>query len=172
MREAMGHAAVRLEDGDLSGRGAAESATVVQLKPAAVRPGDPAGEAAAPAQKSDLSSILTMISRSASLLSAKKDRADLLEKRCLAAEDQLKAAARKTTELELRVKTATEELAAERARSGDAHKRQTEAIEKLKAMVNEASARIRAAETRAERAESGYAMIRDALEKQLGNHLK
>lgn len=147
----------------------APAGRVVQLKSASPvsRP-----DASAAPLKSELPGLLNIISRSSGLLATQKDRADTMEKRALAAEEQLKAANRKLADVEIKLKAALEDLKAERARATDVQKRSGDVVEKTRSMLSDASERLRLAETRAERAESSFTTIRTALEQQLADFVK
>lgn len=160
----MGQAALKHEadPDDMSG-------TVIHLKLAHApeRADPPAG-----LSKSELPGLLGIISRASGLLSAQKDRGDTMEKRALAAEEQLKAANRRIADTEIKLRAATEDLKAERARAADVQKRSNEVVEKTRSMLAEASERLRAAEARAERAETSFSTVRSALEQQLAGLVK
>lgn len=160
----MGQAALKhdVEAGDTSG-------TVIHLKPAHA-PERP--EPAATLPKSELPALLGIISRASSTLSAQKDRADSFEKRALSSEEQLKTANRRLADTEIKLKAALEDLKAERSRTGDVQKRSNEVVEKTRAMLNDASERLRSAEARAERAETSFSTVRGALEQQLAGLVK
>ena len=145
------------------------SGTVIHLKPAHVaeRPDTPS-----PLPKSELPTLLGIISRASSLLTAQRDRADGFEKRALSSEEQLKTANRRLADIEMKLKAALEDLKAERARTGDVQKRSNEVVEKTRAMLNDASERLRSAEARAERAETSFSTVRGALEQQLAGLVK
>ena len=162
----MGQAALKLE---AIVQEAAASAPIVTFKPAGggARPKLVESQA-----KSDLPGLLSIISRVANLLAAHRDRGDLWEKRHAATDEQLKASGAKIIDLEVKLKAATDEAKIERARAADIHRRSAEMVEKTRAMLTDASQRLKAAESRAEKAESGFATIRDAVERQLGPQLR
>ena len=160
----MGQAALKHEADpeDMSG-------TVIHLKtvPAPERANPPAG-----LSKSELPNLLSIISRASGLLTAHKDRADTMEKRALAAEEQLKTSNRRLADTEIKLRAATEDLKGERVRAADVQKRSNEVVEKTRSMLNDASERLRAAEARAERAETSFSTVRSALEQQLAGLIK
>ena len=163
----MGRAAVQLDES----RDEADTGTVIQLKPQTAPQPRPA-LVSANAPRTDLASVLGMVSRTATLLASRKDRADQMEKRSIHVEENLRAARDRIAELESRLRAALEEVEAGKAGLADLQKRSADLVERSKAMLAEASTRLKAAETRAERAEAGYTMIRDAVEQQLSSHLR
>lgn len=168
----MGQAALKHEAEDLEDG----SATVIHLKPpqASEQPARATERNEPPASlsKTELPSLLGIISRASTLLTAQRDRSDSMEKRALTAEELLKAANRRLADVEIKLKAVTEDLKAERARAADVQKRSNEVVEKTRSMLNEASERLRAAEARAERAETSFSTVRGALEQQLAGLIK
>lgn len=161
----MGQAAIKLEP--MSREGA--PAPVVTFKPATagMRP-----KLVGSAPKSDLPALLGMVTRVATLLSSQRDRADLWEKRHGATEEQLKIANAKIVDLDVRLKTALDEAKAERTRAAEIHRRSAEVVEKTRAMLTDASTRLKSAEARADRAEDSFSSFRDAFERQIGSQLR
>ena len=145
------------------------SGTVIHLKPPqpAERTDPPVG-----LSKSELPGLLGIISRASGLLTAQKDRGDTMEKRALAAEEQLKGTNRRLADVEIKLRAATEDLKTERARAAEVQKRSNEVVERTRSMLNDASERLRAAEARAERAETSFSTVRGALEQQLAALVK
>jgi hypothetical protein len=152
----------------------AQIAAVIPLKtaqaPIAVTPARP--NLSVVQSRSDLPGLLTMITRASTLLGAQKERADTMEKRAAAAEDLLKAANRRIAEVEIKLRSAIDEARVERERAAEVQKRSNEVVEKTRAMLGEAGERLRAAESRAERAESGFATLRTALEQGFSTHVQ
>jgi chromosome segregation ATPase len=158
---AMGQAAFKIENEEYEEAGA----SVVPFKSAQAPGGDSelVNLSALP-PKIELPTLLGIISRASSHLATQKDRADHFEKRALAAEELLKAANRKVAELEIKLRSAREEVKVEKDRAAEIKKRSGEVVDKTRSMMSEALERLRAAESRAERAENGFSAIRNALE--------
>lgn len=156
----MGQAALKHEADDLD----ETSGTVIHLKP----PHAPERAEAVPQlSKTELPGLLSIISRASGLLAAQRERTETMEKRALIAEEQLKSTTRRLADVEIKLRATSEDLKAERARAGDVQKRSNEVVEKTRAMLSEASERLRVAEARAERAETSFSTVRAALEQQL-----
>lgn len=167
----MGQAAFKIE----VDTHAADSAAVIPLKPAAAA-ARPALSVVPPRAetpgRTDMPSLLGMISRASTLLGSQKDRAESMEKRALAAEELLKAANRRIAEAEIKLRSALDEARTERERAAEVQKRSNEVVEKTRTMLGEAGERLRAAEGRADRAESNFSAIRNALESGLSTWVK
>jgi hypothetical protein len=147
------------------------SAAVIPLKPVLgltpARP-NPIG----PATPAELPALLNMITRVATMLGAHKERADTMEKRAVAAEDMLKAANRRIAEVEIKLRSALDEARLERERAAEVQKRSNDVVAKTRAMLNEAGERLRAAECRADRAESSFNALGTALEQGFSAHVQ
>jgi hypothetical protein len=148
------------------------SAAVIPLKPVQAAPAAPRPSLSVVPPKSELSGLLSMISRASSLLGTQKERADTMEKRAVAAEELLKAANRRIAEVEIKLRSALEEARIERERAAEVQKRSNAVVEKTRSMLGEAGERLRAAEGRADRAESNFATLRNALEQGLSAHVQ
>ena len=146
------------------------SAEIIPLKIAGAASPAPR-PALAGAARSDVPGLLGMISRASSLLGSYKERADTMESRAVAAEELLKAANRRIAESESKLRSALEEARLERERATEAQQRSGEVVERTRSMLIEAGERMRAAESRADRAESKFNTLRNALEQGLGAHL-
>jgi predicted nucleic acid-binding Zn-ribbon protein len=148
------------------------SAAVIPLKPgqASAPPARPTLSVVPP--RAELPALLSMISRVSALLSTHKERADTMEKRAIAAEDLLKSANRRIAEVEIKLRSALDEARLERERAADVQKRSNEVVEKTRAMLTEAGERLRAAESRAERAEGSFSTLRSALEQGFSAHVQ
>ena len=165
----MGQPAFKIEHDELE---EPHSAAVIPLKPgqAAVQPARPNLSVVPP--RTELPALLSMISRVSGLLGMHKERAETMEKRAVAAEELLKAANRRIAEVEIKLRSALDEARLERDRAADVQKRSNEVVEKTRAMLTEAGERLRAAESRAERAEGSFNAVRSALEQGFSAHVQ
>ncbi len=165
----MGQPAFKLDDGTDE---VPQSAAVIPLKigPVAAPPAPRANLSVVP-PRADLPALLGMISRVSSLLGTHKERAETMEKRAAAAEDMLKAANRRIAEIEIKLRSALDEARLERERAADVQKRSSEVVEKTRLMLSEAGERLRTAESRAERAETNFSALHNALEQGFSAHV-
>ncbi len=163
----MGQPAFKIEDEFEE----AASAEIIPLKIAGAASHVPRPALGPGAARSDVPGLLGMISRASSLLGSYKERADTMESRAVAAEELLKAANRRIAESESKLRSALEEARLERERATEAQQRSGEVVERTRSMLIEAGERMRAAESRADRAESKFNTLRNALEQGLGAHL-
>ena len=156
----MGQPATKLDT--IRGHRAGE---VVRLNPEArVRPNG-ADTASTPAAQSHLPALLEMVSRAATAMGERKDKAEVLAERAKAAETRLTQMSERLSETENKLQAALDDMERERARAEDLGRRSAELITKTQAMLADADDRRRAAEWRAEQAEESFATLRIAVER-------
>jgi hypothetical protein len=146
-------------------------AAVIPLKPGQIAPASARPNLSVVQPRTDLPGLLSMISRASGLLGTQKERAEVMEKRAIAAEELLKAANRRIAEVEIKLRSALDEARIERERAAEVQKRSNEVVEKTRAMLSEAGERLRSSESRADRAESNYNALSSALEQGLAAHV-
>lgn len=156
----MGQAVAKIVVSDTGGHGA----QVVRLNALESRPrGLPRADVATVLDP-QLPAILEMVSRAATVSGQRRDRADLMEDRAMAAEERFSVLSAQYGEIETRLRVALEEAERERTRAEDLGRRSAELIKKTQAILNDANDRREVAEWRARQAEEGFATLKAAVE--------
>ena len=130
--------------------------------------GLPPAASSAPGRRTELSSVLDLVTRAAELMHSHQDQAARTQSHAVETERRLEAAVARIAELEDRLRASEDEADRERARADDLKARSADLIEKTQTMLNEASEQLLAAESRAEQADESFLTLREAVENQFG----
>lgn len=109
----------------------------------------------------DIGTGIDLITRATGLIGAQRQHIDAVEIRAAEAEERLDAAVQRIAATELKLRSALEELQRERDRSA-------ELLSQTQGMLDEASGRLTASETRSEGLHSALATLLDVLDQRLG----